>query len=189
MLHHYAAKERILFELAINATTFFAFPPIINILGDCESGRSASTFRLASVRTPAGSPSGCRSVKMSNEAPDSAFPRTKIQFRGFRGPSRAIRKIHIVAWREIFISPWRMKAVRLHPSSVHDSVLAFHLLPSDLLTSPSFQRAKLQIFAFHSPKIWLPRMKQYCLGGETILFDLPNTSVWLLKQYRLSVKM
>ena len=38
MLHHYAAKERILFELAINATTFFAFPPIINILGACESG-------------------------------------------------------------------------------------------------------------------------------------------------------
>ena len=105
MLHHYAAKERILFGLAIDATTFFAVPPIINILGDCESGRSVAAFRLASVRTPAGSPSGCRSVKMSNEAPDSALPRTKIQFRGFRGLSRAIRKIHIdskwlfpVAW-------------------------------------------------------------------------------------------
>ena len=105
MLHHYAAKERILFELAINATTFFAFPPIINILGACKSGRSASAFRLVSARTPPGYPSGWRSVKMSNEAPDSALPRTKIQFRGFRGPSRAIRKIHIdskwlfpVAW-------------------------------------------------------------------------------------------
>ena len=95
MLHHYAAKERILFELAIDATTFFAVPPIINILGVCKSGRSASTFRLASVRTPAGSPSEWRSVKMSNEAPDSALPRTKIQFRGFRGPSRVICKIHI----------------------------------------------------------------------------------------------
>ena len=73
MLHHYAAKERILFELAINATTFFAFPPIINILGACESGRSASTFRLASVRTPAGSPSGCRSVKCQMKRPTVPF--------------------------------------------------------------------------------------------------------------------
>ena len=104
MLHHYAAKERILFELAINATTFFAFPPIINILGACESGRSASTFRLASVRTPAGSPSGCRSVKMSNEALHGALPRIKIQFDGFGGPSQAIRKIHLVAERLFLVA-------------------------------------------------------------------------------------
>ena len=118
---------------------------------------------------------------MSNEALHTPLPRTKIQFHGFRGPSRAIRKIHIVAWRGIFVSPWRMKVARLHPSSVHDSVLPFHLLPSDLLTSPSFQRAKLQIFAFHSPKIWLPRMKQYCLTCQTQVFDAWNNIVWALE--------
>ena len=47
---------------------------------------------------PQGTDYFCRSipsVKMSNEGLHSAFPRTQIQFGGFRGPSRAIRKIHI----------------------------------------------------------------------------------------------
>ena len=40
---------------------------------------------------------GLRFDKMSNEGSESAVPRTKIQFGGFRGPSQAIRKIHFVA--------------------------------------------------------------------------------------------
>ena len=153
MLHHYAAKERILFELAINATTFFAFPPIINILGACESGRSASTFRLASVRTPAGSPSGCRSVKMSNEAPDSAFPRTKIQFGGFRGPSQAIRKIHMDADLTRSASQRTAQPGVSRPFSTGRPVLPVCLIPSDLLTRHTFWRVKLRIYYFHFPKI------------------------------------
>ena len=34
--------------------------------------------------------------KMSNEGRHSAFPLTKMQVGGFRGPSQAIRKIHFV---------------------------------------------------------------------------------------------
>ena len=33
--------------------------------------------------------------KMPNEPPEKALHRTKIQFGGFRGPSRTIRKIHM----------------------------------------------------------------------------------------------
>ena len=63
------------------------------------------------------------------------------------------------------------------------------VIASDLLTRYSFWRMKPGIFAFHSSNIWLPRMKQYGLGGETILFELPNTSVWRVKQYCSGVKM
>ena len=37
----------------------------------------------------------CQIDKMSNEPPEKPFPRTQIQFGGFRDPSRAIRKIHM----------------------------------------------------------------------------------------------
>ena len=39
---------------------------------------------------------GIRFDKMSNEGRHSAFPRTKMQFGGFRGPSQAIRKMQLV---------------------------------------------------------------------------------------------
>ena len=57
------------------------------------------------------------------------------------------------------------------------------LIASEMLTASSFQRVKLGILLFHFPKIWLPRTKQSCLAGETILFDASNYIVWLAKQY------
>jgi len=35
-------------------------------------------------------------VKVSNESPESALPRSQLQVCAQNGPSRAIRKIHIV---------------------------------------------------------------------------------------------
>ena len=57
------------------------------------------------------------------------------------------------------------------------------LIASEMLTASFFQRVKLGISFFHFPKIWLPRTKQSCLAGETILFDASNYIVWLAKQY------
>ena len=57
------------------------------------------------------------------------------------------------------------------------------LIASEMLTASFFQRVKLGIPFFHFPKIWLPRTKQSCLAGETILFDASNYIVWLAKQY------
>ena len=75
------------------------------------------------------------------------------------------------------------------PIRQQDSHTAHMMKPSDLLTRLTFQRTKPGVFAFHPPNIWLPRMKQYCLGSETILFDSSNTCVSHVKQYCLSLKM
>ena len=98
--------------------------------------------------------------KMSNEGLHSALPRTKIRLGGFRGPSQAIRKIHIVAQRLFLVALQWVKMGWLRPFSVHDSVLPLFLLPSDLLTRHTFWRVKLTSFYFHFPKIWLPGTKQ-----------------------------
>lgn len=41
---------------------------------------------------------------LSNEALPGALPRTKIRFRGFRGPSQTIRKMQIVADKLLVLS-------------------------------------------------------------------------------------
>ena len=62
-------------------------------------------------------------------------------------------------------------------------LLSALLIASEMLTASFFQRVKLGISFFHFSKIWLPRTKQSCLAGETILFDASNYIVWLAKQY------
>ena len=86
------------------------------------------------------------------------------------------------------IIPTQPKSDNL-PIRHQDSHTAHMMKPSDLLTRLTFQRTKPEVFAFHPPNIWLPWMKQYCLGSETILFDSSNTCVSHVKQYCLSLKM
>ena len=114
---------------------------------------------------------------LSNEALHTPFPRTKIQFRGFRGPSQAIRKIHMDADLTRSASQRTAQPGVSRPFSTGRPVLPVRLIPSDLLTPPTFWRTKLRFFSFHRPNISLSPVKQYCLRSETILLDSPNTSV------------
>lgn len=80
-------------------------------------------------------------------------------------------------------------SVHLFPSAYPYSRRRHFLSQHKLKSHSVFQRMKIKTFYLYVPKIGLSRMKQYCLGRETILFEEPNTSVWRVKQYCLSVKM
>ena len=76
--------------------------------------------------------------KMSNEGGYNVFPRTKIRFGGFGGPSRAIRKIQIDADRGVGTTFRRVLGTDGCPFFCFSFLISLFLLPSDLMTAPFF---------------------------------------------------
>ena len=76
--------------------------------------------------------------KMSNEGVYNVLPRTKIQFGGFGGPSRAICKIQIDAGRGVGTTFRRVLGTDGCPFFCFSFLISLFLLPSDLLTAPFF---------------------------------------------------
>ena len=90
---------------------------------------------------------------LSNEALHTPLPRTKTQFRGFRGPSQAIRKIHMDADFTRSVSQRTAQPGVSRPFSIGRPVLPIRLIASDLLTPSTFWKTKLRISPFHRPNI------------------------------------
>jgi len=121
---------------------------------------------------------------MSNEGLHSAFPRTKIQFGGFRGPSQAIRKIHIIADGGGMLSFWAVEVLQLFIADTQCPVYhPFWNLPicwhgsssgewNSLLFTSIFQR-----FDFRARNNGVWEVKLYCLTPQTILFGSRNNIV------------
>ena len=124
------------------------------------------------------------SDKMSNESLHREHARTKMRLGGFRGPSRAIRKIHIdskwlfrVAWGR---RKWGNCILWLFITLFYPS---FYYLPicwrrpssrerNSLLFTSTFQRFD---FRGRNNSVW--GMKLMCLTRQTILFGSRNNIV------------
>ena len=119
--------------------------------------------------------------KMSNEGRHSAFPRTKMQVGGFRGPSQAIRKIHFVIGSRRMTYVWEPEGLGTFLTDIlHPNPHPFYYLLIFWRSTPSrewnskFFSFILQRFDFRAwnNRVW--RGKLYCLTRQTILFGSRN---------------
>ena len=124
------------------------------------------------------------SDKMSNESLHRSHARTKIRLGGFRGPSQAIRKIHLAIDSPEKVSWWNIrKASGFHANSPRSQSNAFYYLPICWHGTPSsernpvFLRFIFQRFDFRgrNNRVW--QVKLYCLTPQTILFGARNNIV------------
>ena len=118
---------------------------------------------------------------MSNEPPENAFPRTKIQSGGFRRPSQAIRKIHIAAGSRQAASFWCMTDTQSPITTIPSPTLplprylpiCWHSPPSGVRNSEFFASI-FQRFDFRARNNCVWEGKLYCLTPQTILFGSRN---------------
>ena len=118
---------------------------------------------------------------MSNEPPENAFPRTKIQSGGFRRPSQAIRKIHIAAGSRQAASFWCMTDTQSPITTIPSPTLplpcylpiCWHSPPSGVRNSEFFASI-FQRFDFRARNNIVWEGKLYCLTPQTILFGSRN---------------
>ena len=121
---------------------------------------------------------------MSNEPPENAFPRTKIQSGGFRGPSQAIRKIHVAASSRQAASFWCMTDTQSPITTVQSPIhplprylpICWHC-PSSGVRNSEFFASIFQRFDFRARNYIVWEVKLMCLPRQTILFGSRNNII------------